>query len=74
MDKGVLDKTYKELLEEKIIDYIVQKKGLTYRDAMNAYYCSKLAKQINDGLYGIENMDYRYLVDDLLENEKELFE
>ena len=33
---------------------------------------SKLSQQINDGSYGIENMDYRYLVQDLVENEGEL--
>lgn len=30
-------------------------------------------QQIEQGIYGIENMDYKYLVQDLLENEPELF-
>ena len=30
-------------------------------------------QQIYDGSFGIENMDYRYLVQDLIENEPELF-
>ncbi len=40
---------------------------------MDIYYRSKLARQIEEGLYGIENLDYKYLVKDLLENESELF-
>jgi hypothetical protein len=37
------------------------------------YYSSRLAKQVESGMYGIENMDYKYLANDLLENEPELF-
>ena len=40
---------------------------------MDAYYRSRLADQISKGLYGIENMDYKYLAEDLFENEPELF-
>ena len=39
---------------------------------MDVYYNSRLSEQINDGVYGIDNMDYRYLVQDLIENEPEL--
>ena len=48
-------------------------KDIPIRQAMDIYYKSKLSQQINDGSYGIENMDYRYLVQDLIENEPELF-
>ena len=41
--------------------------------AMDIYYNSRLAKQIEQGTYGIENMDYKYLAQDLIENEPELF-
>ena len=34
---------------------------------------SRLADQISKGLYGIENMDYKYLAEDLVENEPLLF-
>ena len=44
------------------------------RQAMDIYYKSKLAAQINAGAYGIDNMDARYLAEDLVENEPELFE
>jgi len=73
IDKEVLDKTYKELLEEKIINQLAETKRIPIRQAMDIYYRSKLSQQINDSSYGIENMDYRYLVQDLIENEQELF-
>ena len=43
------------------------------RKAFDIYYSSKLACQIANGSYGIENMDARYLAEDLIENEAELF-
>ena len=65
--------TYKERLEERIIAYLSEIKGITLEAAMDAYYRSRLAMQIANGLYGIENMDYKYLAEDLVENEPELF-
>jgi hypothetical protein len=41
---------------------------------MDIYYHSRLAEQIEEGKYGIENMDYKYLVQDLIENEPYLFD
>lgn len=43
------------------------------RQAMDIYYQSELARQIEKGEYGIENMDYKYLALDLIENEPLLF-
>lgn len=65
--------TYKERLEERIIAYLSEWKGLTPERAMDIYYRSRLADQINSGRYGLENMDYKYLAIDLAENEPELF-
>ena len=65
--------TYKERLEERIIVYLSEIKGIPLEEAMDAYYRSRLADQIASGLYGIENMDYKYLAEDLLENEPKLF-
>ena len=65
--------TYKERLEERIIAYLSEIKGITLEAAMDAYYRSRLAMQIANGLYGIENMDYKYLAEDLVENEPALF-
>ena len=65
--------TYKERLEERIIAYLAEIKGISLEEAMDAYYRSRLADQITKGLYGIENMDYKYLAEDLVENEPLLF-
>ncbi len=43
------------------------------RIALHIYYLSKLAGQISNGIYGIENMDAKYLAEDLIQNEPELF-
>lgn len=72
-EKSVLGKYYKEFLEEKIINDLAKTKEISLRQAMDIYYQSKLSQQIYEGMFGIENMDYRYLVQDLIENEPELF-
>ena len=72
IQKDQLDRLYKEMLEEKIINHLAEQKEISLRQAMDIYYKSRLSQQINDGNYGIENMDYRYLVEDLIENESEL--
>ncbi len=64
---------YKQNLEKNIICHLAQVKRLEMRDTMNIYYRSRLSEQIEQGTYGIENLDYKYLVQDLLENEPELF-
>ena len=68
-----LEQTYKQNLENSIITFLAELKNIELRDAMNIYYQSKLAKQIEQGIYGIDNMDYKYLAQDLIENEPELF-
>ena len=72
--KKDIDYVYKQNLEESIIEYLSKEKKLELRRARDIYYQSRLAKQIEQGTYGIENMDYKYLVQDLIENEPELFE
>lgn len=73
INKENLDIFYKQNLEESMIEYLAEIKGLDLRQAMDIYYRSRLAVQIEQGKYGIENMDYRYLVQDLIENEPHLF-
>ena len=73
-NKPNIDYIYKQNLEESIIEYLSKEKNLELRQAMDIYYNSRLAKQIEQGTYGIENMDYKYLAQDLIENEPELFE
>lgn len=72
MDKVKLAGIYKEMLEEDIIAELARVRDIPLRTAMDVYYNSNLSEQINDGVYGIDNMDYRYLVQDLIENEPEL--
>ena len=73
MERDSLTKIYKEMLDEKIISALAENKGIDLRKAMDIYYQSQLAEQIHEGRYGIENMDYKYLIEDLIENEPELF-
>lgn len=69
----VLEKMHKELLEAEIVALISERLGVEPHVAMQLYYNSKLSTQIDKGLYGIHYMDAAYLVDDLLDNEHQLF-
>ncbi len=69
-----LDKLRKCNLEESIILYLAKIKHIDERKAMDIYYKSSLATAIEKSMYGMENLDYKYLVNDLIENEPELFE
>lgn len=73
VSREVLTDEYKRNLEESIIAYLSETKKIELRISMDIYYRSRLAGQIADGMYGIENLDYKYLVQDLIENEPELF-
>lgn len=73
VDRKQLEKIYKQNLENDIINTISEVKGIDLRKAINIYYSSKLAEQIENGSCGIENMDAKYLAEDLIENEPELF-
>jgi len=73
VDKKILDVHYKQNLENEIIKCLAEVKSIDLRKAFDIYYSSKLAEQIEQGIYGIENMDYKYLVQDLIENEPDLF-
>lgn len=72
VNKKQLDKIYKQNLENDIINTIAELKGIELREAFDIYYSSKLAEQIEKGSYGIENMDAKYLAEDLLENEPQI--
>lgn len=69
----MLDIDYRRDLEESIINYLAAIKKISLRDAIDIYYKSRLAVQIERGDCGIDNLDYKYLVEDLIENEPELF-
>lgn len=72
-DRNQLTEIYKQNLENDIIKTLANLKHIELRKAFDVYYSSKLAEQIADGSYGIENMDAKYLAEDLIENEVELF-
>ena len=72
-DKQQLTDIYKQNLENDIILHIAKLKAIEIRKAFDIYYCSKLANQIAEGVYGIENLDAKYLAEDLIENETALF-
>ena len=68
-----LDETYLEQLDASIIAALASQAGIEERQAMDIYYQSKLSRQVNDGLYGIQYLSPEYLANDLIENEQELF-
>ena len=68
-----LEAVYIENLEQDIIKNIAALKNLDLRKAMDIYYKSKLSTQIANREQGIENLDAKYLAEDLIENEQNLF-
>ena len=69
IDLKVIEKVYIENLEENIISYLSERLQVNYRQAADIYYRSALAGQVSDNRYGIANLDYKYLANDLIENE-----
>lgn len=74
VDRKQISEVYRQNLENDIIKAIADIKQLNLRKAFDIYYSSKLAGQIANGSYGIENLDAKYLAEDLLENEPELLQ
>lgn len=72
-DKDQLAKLYKQNLENDIIIHLSQIKGIELRVAFDIYYSSRLAVQIAEGAFGLDNLDAKYLAEDLIENETYLF-
>lgn len=68
-----LEKFYIQSLDNDIIGYLAENKKIDIRLAMDIYYRSLLCQQIHNGENGIQYLDYKYLAEDLMENEKELF-
>lgn len=74
MNGDTLEKYYKEGLEERIIAHLAKVKNLTLEQAMDIYYSSQLAQKIHDGKDDVQYLDYKVLVQILLDTEPELFE
>ena len=72
MKKSAID-SYRQDLSIAIISELSRMRKIDIRTATDIYYRSRLCNQIAEGLYGIDNLDYKYLATDLIENESELF-
>jgi hypothetical protein len=73
MKKSAVD-NYRQDLSIAIISELGRLRKIDIRTATDIYYRSRLCNQIAEGRYGIDNLDYRYLANDLIENEPELFD
>ena len=73
-DQKELKKVYLRNLEESIISRLAEVKDIDIDTAMRIYYSSELSGQIERGENGIEYLDYKNLVDELIETEARLFE
>lgn len=67
MNDELLENVYRENLEERIIAYLAEICNLSYEEAMDLYYGSSLSDKIYHGKYGIQYLDYKVLVQILLE-------
>lgn len=74
MNEEMLERVYQENLEEKIIAYLAKICDFSYEKAMDVYYSSKLSDKVYLGKDGIQYLDYKVLVQILLETEKELLD
>lgn len=74
MNEQMLECTYQENLEERLIAYLAKICAFSYEKAMDVYYNSKLSYKIHLGKEGIQYLDYKVLVQILIDTEKELFE
>lgn len=74
MNEELLERVYQENLEEQIIAYLAEICEFSYEKAMDVYYNSKLSDKIFLGKNGIQYLDYKVLVQILIETEKELLE
>ena len=74
MNGETLERVYQENLEERIIAYLSDTRGLSLESAMDIYYNSVLADKIHQGVEGVQYLDYKVLVQILCETEKELLE
>jgi len=69
MREEILEQIYQENLEERIISRLAEEKNISLENAMDIYYNSKLADKIHLGEDGIQYLDYKVLVEILMETE-----
>jgi hypothetical protein len=74
VDDRILEQTYQENLEERLIAYIADQHGFSLEKAMDIYYSSDLAEKIHNGIDGIQYLDYKVLGQILQETEPGRFQ
>lgn len=74
MDEQILEQTYRENLEERLIACLAERNGISLEKAMDIYYSSALAEQIHQGIEGIQYLDHKVLAQILRENEPDRFQ
>lgn len=73
MSDDVLEKYYQEGLEERLIAYLAKETNISLEKAMDIYYHSNMSRNIHEGTYGVQYLDYKVLARILKETEPELF-
>ena len=74
MDGEILEKYYRESLEERLIAFLAEMKDISLENAMRVYYNSRLAEKIHAGANGVQYLDEKVLAQILCETEPELFD
>lgn len=69
VDGEVLERIYRERLDERVIATLAEKYQLDYLDAMDWYFNSRLASLIQAGAHGIQYLDHKVLVEMLEQTE-----
>lgn len=70
MTDEALERYYQESLEERLISELARVKKIPLEQAMDIYYNSELAQRIHEGKEGVQYLDYRVLVQMLLEQDE----
>ena len=73
MDDRILEQTYQENLEERLIAWLSEQEGISLERAMDIYYHSSLAEKIHQGIEGVQYLDYKVLAQIMLDTEPDLF-
>lgn len=69
IDDKIIEKTYIESLEERIIKYIHERMKISWEEAMDVYYNSKISEKIQVGAEGIQYLDYKNLGDLIIQQQ-----
>ncbi|MBQ7719681.1 MAG: hypothetical protein IJT56_03770 [Clostridia bacterium] len=73
MNDETLENSYREALDERIITCLSEKKKWPLDKAVDRYYRSRMADMIGKGECGVQYLDYKVIVDIMLETESALF-